>query len=64
MNYHYIEFMIKERLKEEVEKLGQILQPWFFSYPSGARIRSMSHLLLWKLLNLHNNEGLVNSVSS
>ncbi len=27
-------------------------QPWFFSYPSGARIRSMSHLLLWKLLNL------------
>jgi pimeloyl-ACP methyl ester carboxylesterase len=27
-------------------------QPWFFSYPSGARIRSMSNLLFWKLLNL------------
>lgn len=27
-------------------------QPWFFYYPSGARMRSMSHLLLWKLQNL------------
>lgn len=27
-------------------------QPWFFYYPSGNRIRSMSHLLLWKLHNL------------
>jgi pimeloyl-ACP methyl ester carboxylesterase len=27
-------------------------QPWFFYYPSGARIQSMSHLLYWKLLNL------------
>ncbi|WP_028580838.1 lipase family alpha/beta hydrolase [Desulfogranum japonicum] len=27
-------------------------QPWFFYYPSGARMRSMSHLLLWKLTNL------------
>jgi pimeloyl-ACP methyl ester carboxylesterase len=27
-------------------------QPWFFYYPSGARIRSMSHLLYWKLMNL------------
>lgn len=27
-------------------------QPWFFYYPSGLRIRAMSHLLLWKLLNL------------
>ncbi len=27
-------------------------QPWFYYYPSGARIRSMSHLLLWKLQNL------------
>lgn len=29
-----------------------IFQPWFFYYPSGARMRSMSHLLLWKLQNL------------
>ncbi|MFC1858127.1 esterase/lipase family protein [Thermodesulfobacteriota bacterium] len=27
-------------------------QPWFFYYPSGARIQGMSHLLLWKLENL------------
>jgi len=27
-------------------------QPWFFYYPSGARIDSMSYLLLWKLINL------------
>jgi pimeloyl-ACP methyl ester carboxylesterase len=27
-------------------------QPWFFYYPSGARIRSMSYLLMWKLANL------------
>ncbi len=27
-------------------------QPWFFYYPSGSRMRSMSHLLVWKLQNL------------
>ena len=27
-------------------------QPWFFYYPSGASIDSMSYLLLWKLQNL------------
>ena len=27
-------------------------QPWFFYYPSGARIQGMSHLLRWKLENL------------
>ncbi len=27
-------------------------QPWFFYYPSGARIQGMSYLLLWKLENL------------
>lgn len=27
-------------------------QPWFFYYPSGARIKSMSYLLYWKLINL------------
>jgi pimeloyl-ACP methyl ester carboxylesterase len=27
-------------------------QPWFFYYPSGSAIRSMSHLLFWKLENL------------
>jgi len=27
-------------------------QPWFFYYPSGARIKSMSYLLYWKLFNL------------
>ena len=27
-------------------------QPWFFYYPSGASIDSMSYLLLWKLFNL------------
>lgn len=27
-------------------------QPWFFYYPSGARIRSVSNLLMWKLTNL------------
>ncbi len=29
-------------------------QPWFFYYPSGARIQSMAYLLLWKLDNLQN----------
>lgn len=29
-------------------------QPWFFYYPSGDRIRGISHLLYWKLFNLHN----------
>jgi pimeloyl-ACP methyl ester carboxylesterase len=28
-------------------------QPWFFYYPSGSRIQSLSYLLLWKLQNLH-----------
>ncbi|WPD23437.1 MAG: alpha/beta hydrolase [Candidatus Electrothrix scaldis] len=27
-------------------------QPWFFYYPTGARIDSISYLLLWKLSNL------------
>ncbi|MFZ3046799.1 MAG: alpha/beta hydrolase [Desulfatirhabdiaceae bacterium] len=27
-------------------------QPWFFYYPTGARIQSMSYLLYWKLFNL------------
>jgi pimeloyl-ACP methyl ester carboxylesterase len=27
-------------------------QPWFFYYPTGARIDSTSYLLLWKLINL------------
>jgi len=27
-------------------------QPWFYYYPSGNSINSMSHLLLWKLENL------------
>ena len=27
-------------------------QPWFYYYPSGASIEAMSHLLLWKVLNL------------
>jgi pimeloyl-ACP methyl ester carboxylesterase len=27
-------------------------QPWFFYYPTGVRINSMAHLLLWKLINL------------
>ena len=27
-------------------------QPWFFYYPTGARIKSMSYLLFWKLFNL------------
>jgi pimeloyl-ACP methyl ester carboxylesterase len=27
-------------------------QPWFFYYPTGTRIRSMSYLLSWKLGNL------------
>lgn len=27
-------------------------QPWFFYYPSGASLDSMSYLLYWKLLNL------------
>jgi pimeloyl-ACP methyl ester carboxylesterase len=28
-------------------------QPWFFYYPSGASVGSMSNLLYWKLFNLH-----------
>ncbi len=28
-------------------------QPWFYYYPSGNSINSMSHLLLWKLENLY-----------
>ena len=32
-------------------------QPWFFYYPSGARIRGMSYLLLWKLQNLKSRYG-------
>ena len=27
-------------------------QPWFFYYPSGARIDAMAYLLFWKLFNL------------
>ncbi len=27
-------------------------QPWFFYYPTGARMESMAYLLLWKLSNL------------
>lgn len=27
-------------------------QPWFYYYPSGSSIDSMSHLLLWKMQNL------------
>ena len=27
-------------------------QPWFFYYPTGARINNMSYLLYWKLFNL------------
>ena len=27
-------------------------QPWFFYYPTGARIDSIAYLLFWKLLNL------------
>ncbi len=27
-------------------------QPWFFYYPTGARMRVMAHQLLWKLANL------------
>jgi pimeloyl-ACP methyl ester carboxylesterase len=27
-------------------------QPWFFYYPSGASIKSMSYLLFWKIYNL------------
>ena len=27
-------------------------QPWLFYYPTGARIKSMSYLLFWKLFNL------------
>jgi pimeloyl-ACP methyl ester carboxylesterase len=27
-------------------------QPWFFYYPTGGRIDSMSYLLFWKLINL------------
>ena len=32
-------------------------QPWFFYYPSGASIDSMSYLLLWKLSNLQSRYG-------
>jgi len=32
-------------------------QPWFFVYPSGASLDSMSYLLLWKLLNLQARYG-------
>jgi len=27
-------------------------QPWFFYYPTGVRLNSMSYLLFWKLINL------------
>lgn len=41
--------------KHFVETIDRTLfQPWFFYYPSGARIQSMSYLLLWKLQNLQN----------
>lgn len=30
----------------------QRFQPWFYYYPSGSRIKSMSYLLFWKLMNL------------
>ncbi len=29
-------------------------QPWFFYYPTGARLDSMAYLLYWKLSNLRN----------
>lgn len=29
-------------------------QPWFYYYPSGTSLDSMSYLLLWKLFNLQN----------
>jgi pimeloyl-ACP methyl ester carboxylesterase len=32
-------------------------QPWFFYYPSGARISAMSHLLSWKMDNLQKKYG-------
>lgn len=32
-------------------------QAWFFQYPSGASLESMSHLLYWKLLNLQLRYG-------
>lgn len=32
-------------------------QPWFFYYPSGSSLDSMSHLLFWKLLNLQTKYG-------
>ncbi len=32
-------------------------QPWFFYYPSGARIQSMSYLLFWKLHTLQIKYG-------
>lgn len=28
-------------------------QPWFFYYPSGSSLDSMSYLLFWKMINLH-----------
>lgn len=35
----------------------QRYQPWIFYYPSGAPVESMSHLLYWKLFNLHLKHG-------
>ncbi|MGC4072806.1 MAG: hypothetical protein QM760_09845 [Nibricoccus sp.] len=32
-------------------------QAWFFYYPSGSSIESMSHLLFWKLINLYTQYG-------
>lgn len=32
-------------------------QPWFYYYPSGAPVKSMSNLLFWKLLNLRKKYG-------
>jgi len=38
-----------------VENLDRTkFQAWFFYYPSGSSLNSMSHLLRWKLLNLQN----------
>lgn len=34
------------------DQLDRRYQAWFFQYPSGAPLDSMSHLLFWKLLNL------------
>ncbi|MCB2189464.1 MAG: hypothetical protein KQJ78_23845 [Deltaproteobacteria bacterium] len=36
-----------------VERLDKKrFQPWFFYYPTGARLESMSYLLFWKMYNL------------